>query len=107
MKQLLLILFFIPVLVFSQNEEIDLSDDFSAPTQLFQMHLKKPAAEIKLLQYDNSKETIEGEISDDGMAVVLKNYYKKGRVFVEILYRDGTTNAFSVGSCFIDPIFEL
>jgi len=90
-----------------QNDSEDLSDDFSSPQQHFQLYLDQPAKEIKLLQYDKDKEAIEGELSQDGTKIILKSYYKKGRVLVDILYKDGTQKTFSVGSCFIDPIFEL
>lgn len=117
MRFLLFLLFCFPLFLQAQTEPAplklveekaeDLSDDFSAPLQHFQLYLKQPAEEIKLLQYDKDKEPIEGELSEGGNKIILKDYYKKGRVFVDVLYKDGTRKTFSVGSCFIDPIFEL
>ncbi|MGB1204327.1 MAG: hypothetical protein ACPG5B_01705 [Chitinophagales bacterium] len=71
-----------------------------------QIYLEKPAESIKNVRYKESEgvDELDGELSEDGLKILLLNYTKRGRVLVDIVYKDGTTEEMSKGSCFIDPV---
>ena len=71
-----------------------------------QIYLEKPAESIKNVRYKEEETTdeIDGELSEDGLKILLLNYTRRGRVLIDITYKDGTTEELSKGSCFIDPV---
>ena len=71
-----------------------------------QIYLEKPAKSIKNVRYKESENTdeLDGELSEDGLKILLLNYTRRGRVLIDITYKDGTTEEMSKGSCFIDPV---
>ena len=74
-----------------------------------QIHLDKPVKKIEEIFYDKDKQPIDGEISRDRKSVILKNYHKKGRVKVRLIFEDsgGVVETIVKSSCFIDPVIPL
>ncbi len=76
----------------------------------YQIHLDKPIKQIEEIYYDNEEKTpIKGEISPDRKGVILKNYSKRGRVKVRLIFEDGgnVVETISKSSCFIDPVIPM
>ncbi|MEZ4886878.1 MAG: hypothetical protein R3E32_19270 [Chitinophagales bacterium] len=76
----------------------------------YQIHLEKPIQRIEEIFYDNEEKTpIENEISKDRQSIILKNYSKKGRVKVRLVFEDGgeVIETITKSSCFIDPVIPL
>jgi antitoxin component YwqK of YwqJK toxin-antitoxin module len=71
--------------------------------EFHQLYLDRPAESIEHIQYTDGK-LLEGELTSDGMRVIIKNYTKKGRVEVDVKYRDGSSDKISKSSCYIDPV---
>ena len=76
----------------------------SAPKRDHQIHLSKPAKEIKLMLYDKSFLPVQGILSEDRKSIIIKNYVKGSRVRVKVEYEDGTVDEFVKSPCFIDPV---
>lgn len=70
----------------------------------FQIYLKQPAKEIKLLMYEKDFLPIQGKLSEDRRSVIMKNYQNGTRVRVKVLYEDGTEDEFVKSPCYIDPV---
>ena len=76
----------------------------------YQIHLDKPIQRIEEIYHDNEEKTpIKGEISRDRKSVIMKNYSKKGRVKVRLVFEDGggVVETITKSSCFIDPVIPL
>jgi len=76
----------------------------SPPKKDHQIHLSKPAKEIKLMLYDKSFLPVQGILSEDRRSIIIKNYVKGSRVRVKVEYEDGTVDEFVRSPCFIDPV---
>ncbi len=74
------------------------------PNWDYQIYLKQPAKEVKEILYDNTCTPANGKISEDGKTIVIKDYQKKARIYVKVIYVDGTEDEFVRSSCFIDPV---
>ncbi len=72
-----------------------------------QIYLEKPAISIEKIQYEKEETPIKGNLSGDGMRIIMDTYTKKGRVKAMVHYADGTSEEISVSSCFIDPVIPL
>ncbi|MCC7232664.1 MAG: hypothetical protein IT242_06950 [Bacteroidia bacterium] len=75
----------------------------STPVPEFQIHLDRPAMEIKHIMYDKNFLPIQGRLSEDKKSVVIKNYQKGNKVRVKVVYPDGSTEEIIRSPCFIDP----
>ncbi len=86
-------------------KELDRDSDLMG-IKYHQIYLEKPAESIKNVRYKESETTdeLDGELSEDGLKILLLNYTRRGRVLIDITYKDGTTEEMSKGSCFIDPV---
>lgn len=89
---------FISASAFSQDEVK------KAPRHDFQIFLKQPAKEIKLLMYEKNFLPIQGKLSEDKKAIIMKNYEDGNKVHIKVLYEDGTEEEFTKTPCFIDPV---
>ncbi len=70
----------------------------------YQIHLKQPAKEIKLLMYEKNFLPIQGKLSEDHKSVIMKDYQGGSKVRIKIIYEDGTEDEFVRSPCFIDPV---
>ena len=70
----------------------------------YQIFLKQPAKQIKLLMYENSFMPIQGIISEDKKSIIMKDYEIGSKVHVKILYEDGSEEEFTKSPCYIDPV---
>ena len=70
----------------------------------YQIYLTKPAKEIKEVKFDKDCSDIKGTLSEDKQRIIIKDYEQGKRVYVKVLYEDGTTEEFVRSSCFIDPV---
>lgn len=102
MGRILFIIPFTVLTVYAAEAQTD-STGYN-PAWDYQIYLKQPAKEIKELLNDNTCEPVNGKLSDDGKSIVMKNYQKKSRIYVRIIYVDGTEDDFIRSSCFIDPV---
>ncbi len=75
--------------------------------QDYQIFLKQPAKEIKLLMYEKNFVPIQGKLSEDRKAVIMNNYEIGNKVRVKVLYEDGTVDEFLKSPCYIDPVVLL
>src|SRR5436853_7722559 len=76
----------------------------ATPATNFQIFLKQPAKEIKLLMYEKNFLPIQGKLSEDRKSVIMKDYQTGTRVHVKVLYEDGTVEEFVKSPCYIDPV---
>ncbi|MGB0839975.1 MAG: hypothetical protein ACPGXL_07535 [Chitinophagales bacterium] len=68
-----------------------------------QIYLDKPAQSIKEIYYELDGVPIEGELSNDGRKIFIRNYKGKGRVVVKFNYVNGDPGEIGRSSCHIDP----
>jgi len=73
-------------------------------TEGYQIHLKQPAKEIKLLLYEKNYLPVKGELSIDRLSIIMRNYEMGSKVRVKVIYEDGTEEEFVRSSCYIDPV---
>jgi hypothetical protein len=69
-----------------------------------QLFLDFKADEILELNYLNSTEPVEGELSPDGLSILIKNYPGDQAVKAILKLPDGASKEVSKGKCFIDPV---
>jgi len=72
----------------------------------FQIFLKQPAKEVRLLMYEKNFLPIQGTLSEDRKSIIMKNYEGGNKVHVKVLYDDGTEEEFTKSPCFIDPVIS-
>ena len=72
----------------------------------YQIHLTKPAKEIRLLMYEKNFLPIHGKLSDDRKSIIMNEYEQGSKVHVRVIYEDGTTDEFVRSPCYIDPVIE-
>jgi hypothetical protein len=70
----------------------------------YQIFLKQPAKEIKLLMYEKNFLPIQGKLSEDHKSVIMNDYQTGAKVRVKVVYEDGTVDEFVKSPCFIDPV---
>lgn len=70
----------------------------------YQIFLKQPAKEIKLLMYEKSFLPIQGKLSEDRKSILMKDYDPGSKVRVKVIYEDGTEEDFTKSPCYIDPV---
>lgn len=69
-----------------------------------QIYLLQPARSLQQLQYIKG-DAIDGELTPDGMRILLKNYNEKEGVAVKLIYENGeSSEAIHYSPCVIDPI---
>ncbi|CAN5561947.1 hypothetical protein BH11BAC1_BH11BAC1_04020 [soil metagenome] len=81
-----------------------MKDGEAKPKTDFQIFLKQPAKEIKLLMYEKNFLPIQGKLSEDHKSIIMKNYENGSKVHVKVLYDDGTEEDFIKSPCYIDPV---
>ena len=79
-------------------------EDSLRTKQDFQIYLKQPAKNIKLLMYEKDFTPIQGKLSEDKKSIIIKNYKSGTRVHVKVEYEDGTVDEFVKSPCYIDPV---
>src|SRR5438552_7993291 len=62
--------------------------------QEYQIYLKQPAKQIKLIMYENNFLPIQGKLSEDRKSVIMKDYESGHRVHLKVVYDDGTEDEF-------------
>lgn len=72
----------------------------------YQIFLKQPAKEIKLLMYEKSFLPIQGKLSEDRKSIIMKDYETGSKVHVKVMYEDGSEEEFTKSPCFIDPVIS-
>ena len=72
----------------------------------YQIFLKQPAKEIKLLMYETDFTPIQGTLSEDRKSIIMKNYDLNRKVHVKVLYDDGSVDEFTKSPCYIDPVIS-
>ena len=71
----------------------------------YQIYLTKPAKELKEVKFNEDCSDIKGTLSYDKQRIIIKDYEQGKKVYVKVLYEDGTTEEeFVRSSCFIDPV---
>jgi hypothetical protein len=73
----------------------------------FQIFLKQPAKEIKLLMYEKNFLPVHGRLSEDHKSIIMKDYEPGTKVHVKVIYDDGMIDEFIKSPCFIDPVILL
>ena len=72
----------------------------------YQIYLKQPAKEIRLLMYEKNFTPIQGTLSEDRKSIIMKNYENGNKVHVKVLYEDGSEEEFTKSPCYIDPVIS-
>ena len=96
----LLFVFVFMAMVSSAQRE----NDNSKPKSDYQIFLKQPAKQIKLLMYEKNFLPIQGKLSEDRKSIIMKDYDRGNKVHVKVLYDDGTEEDFVKSPCYIDPL---
>jgi len=91
----------------SVDEKVNKIEQEQSKTSLFQFYLDEPAKKIQKLEYESDGTEIDGELSEDGKTVYLKDYKPKSRVKVSLVYRSGKKDSFTKSSCYIDPVIPI
>ncbi|NNC85821.1 MAG: hypothetical protein HKN75_07035 [Bacteroidia bacterium] len=91
-------------LIDEKIQKIELEQNKSS---LFQFYLDEPAKKILKLEYESDGKEIDGELSEDGKTVYLKDYKAKSRVKASVVYRTGKKDSFTKSSCYIDPVIPI
>ncbi len=100
LKTLLLVAF-----VMLSTKLFAVTDSLSAkPKQNYQIFLKQPGKEIKLLMYEKNFLPIQGKFSEDRKSVIMNDYELGNRVRIRVVYEDGTVDEFTKSPCYIDPV---
>src|SRR5690349_8233922 len=73
-------------------------------TKDYQIFLKQPAKEIKLLMYEKNFTPIQGILSEDRKSIIMKDYLRGNKVYAKVVYDDGSEEEFTKSPCFIDPV---
>ncbi len=73
----------------------------------YQIHLKQPAKEIRLLMYEKNFLPVKGRISDDKLSIIMDSYEHGNKMHVKVIYEDGTADEFVRSPCYIDPVIVL
>ncbi len=103
-------------IIYAQNSTIEPSNPEKPAKELHidseewhQIHFDKPIKKIEEIFYDKAKTPIEGEISRDRKSIILKNYSKRGRVKIRLVYEDAgdVVETISKSPCFIDPVIPM
>ena len=98
------LLFFASIIFCSLDSFSQVENGKSVPKSDYQIFLKQPAKEIKLLMYENNFLPIQGKLSEDRKSIIMKNYENGSKVHVKVLYDDGTEEDFVKSPCYIDPV---
>src|SRR5688500_16700149 len=72
----------------------------------YQIFLKQPAKEIKLLMYEKNFVPIQGILSEDRKSIIMKDYENGNKVYVKVIYEDGSEEEFTKSPCYIDPVIS-
>ena len=70
----------------------------------YKIYLKKPAQEIREILYYKDCQPIKGTISDDQKTVIMDGYIPRNKVYLQVIYTDGTEEEIIRSPCFIDPV---
>lgn len=89
------------------DEKVQTIEQEQNKTSLFQFYLDEPAKKIQKLEYESDGKELDGELSEDGKTVYLKDYKAKSRVKVSVVYRSGKKDTFTKSSCYIDPVIPI
>src|SRR4051812_1113190 len=65
----------------------------------YQIHMKQPVKEIKLLMYEKNFLPVKGKISDDKLSIIMDSYEHGNKVHVKVIYEDGTADEFVRSPC--------
>jgi len=109
-KNVIAMLLVICFCLLSQNSQAQTerhNDTEISEINQYQFYLEKPAVGLELLEYAKEATPIKGNVTGDGMKVIMDGYVKKGRVRAIVIYADGTTEEVFKSSCFIDPVIPL
>ena len=100
LKPLLLFAFLcLPILLLAEGDSTQTKN-----RQDYQIFLKQPAKQIKLIMYEKNFIPIQGKLSEDRKSVIMKDYENGNKVHVKVLYDDGTEEEFVKSPCYIDPV---
>ena len=103
-----LLLFLISFVITEQSFAQSLAKDSLLTNKIhgYQIYLKKPAKEIRLLMYEKNFLPVQGRLSDDHKAIIMNGYEQGSKVHVKVIYEDGTADEFVKSPCYIDPVIE-
>jgi hypothetical protein len=103
--KLLFVFVFFPAL---SNAYFAITDSLQTEKkQNYQIFLKQPAKEIKVIMYEKNFLPIQGKLSEDRKSVIMNDYQTGNKVRLKVLYEDGTVDEFVKSPCFIDPVILL
>lgn len=69
----------------------------------YQIYLKKPVKEIREMQNLKDCTPIKGRIAEE-RKIIMENYEPGNKVYLQLIYMDGTEEEFVRSPCYIDPV---
>lgn len=72
---------------------------------IHQIKLDKPVERIQRLEYRDSAEPLQHELSPDGKSIIIRGYDGTSPVAVTVVYQDGMTKSFYRSRCQIDVYY--
>ncbi len=107
MRSILFIsLFFFTAVTYSHAQNTANDSLLSNKIHGYEIHLKQPAKEIRLLMYERNFLPVHGKLSDDHKSIIMDDYQVGSKVHVRVIYEDGTADEFVRSPCYIDPVIE-
>ncbi len=100
------LLFFVCLLCFTSALQAQYLHE-EPQVDFHQIYLDEPAHSLDQIIYEKEERPADGQLSPDGMRVLIKNYKEKTRIKVNVTYKSGRQEEFSRSSCFIDPVPPL
>lgn len=70
---------------------------------MHQLYLPQQVIKLGIVRYKDG-EVLDGELSPDGMRVLIKNYNRRATVELSALFKDGTDQTITRSPCVIDTI---
>jgi hypothetical protein len=105
MLRLLVILFFALVTAGSGYAQITIDSVDTTPRfKSYQIYLKKEVQEIKEIKYFKDCSPINGNISQGKKTIIMEDYVPGNKVYMQLIYTDGTEDEIIRSPCFIDPV---
>ncbi len=88
------------VVCFAQTD----NDSSTPKVDSYQIYLRKPAKEIREIKNHKTCEPINGTLSEGGKKIKMHDYEPGSKVYIQVIYMDGTEEEIIRSPCFIDPV---
>ncbi len=70
----------------------------------YQIYFKKPVKEIQEIEYHKDCTPVKGRIGEGQKTIIMDGYEPGNRIYMQIMYMDGTEEELVRSPCYIDPV---